>query len=52
MTIYNNKEISLIDTNVLVYAADETSEFHLSAKNIRDSGISGKENLCICPQIL
>jgi len=51
MTIYS-KEISLIDTNVLVYAADKTSEFHLSAKNIRDLGISGKENLCICPQIL
>ena len=33
MTIYDNKEISLIDTNVLVYAADKTSEFHLSAKN-------------------
>ena len=51
MIIYS-KEISLIDTNVLVYAADKTSEFYLSAKNIRDLGISGKENLCICPQIL
>ena len=51
MTIYS-KEISLIDTNVLVYAADKTSKLHLGAKNIRDLGISGKKNLCICPQIL
>jgi predicted nucleic acid-binding protein len=45
-------ETSLLDTNVLVYAADETSPFHPAAKAIREKGLRGKISLCICPQVL
>lgn len=31
-----SNETALIDTNVLIYAADETSPFHQSAKDLRD----------------
>jgi predicted nucleic acid-binding protein len=34
-------ELALLDTNILVYAADETSEFHVPAKAIRDRGVQG-----------
>ncbi|RZB36062.1 MAG: hypothetical protein SRB2_02567 [Desulfobacteraceae bacterium Eth-SRB2] len=45
-------KISLIDTNVLVYATDGTSPFHEAARNLRDKGLNGEVSLCICPQIL
>jgi predicted nucleic acid-binding protein len=45
-------ETSLLDTNVLVYAADETSPFHPAAKAIREKGLRGEISLCICPQVL
>ncbi len=45
-------ETSLLDTNVLVYAADETSPFHPTAKAIREKGLRGEISLCICPQVL
>jgi len=32
-------ETALLDTNVLLYAADGTSAFHQSSKHLRDSGI-------------
>jgi len=44
-------EISLVDTNVLVYAADETSPFHQVSKDLRDSGLRGEVSLCVFPQI-
>ena len=34
-------EFALLDTNILVYAADETSEFHAPAKQLRDRGVQG-----------
>jgi len=40
-------EASLLDTNVLVYAADETSPFHPTAKAIREKGLRGEISLCI-----
>jgi uncharacterized protein len=44
-------ETAVIDTNVLVYAADGTSAFHQPSKHLRDSGIQGEVSLCIFPQI-
>ena len=45
-------EISLLDTNVLVYASDETSPFHQASKNLRERGLKGEVLLCVSPQIL
>ena len=45
-------EYALVDTNVLVYAADKISPFHQSAKTLRDKGLAGKSSLCVCPQVL
>ena len=35
-------ELALLDTNILVYAADERSAFHASAKQRRDRGMQGE----------
>lgn len=43
---------SLVDTNVLVYAADETSQFHQISRSLRDKALRGDIRLCIFPQIL
>jgi uncharacterized protein len=45
-------ETALLDTNILVYAADSTSVFHKPAKILRQRGLAGKASLCICPQVL
>ncbi len=45
-------ELALLDTNILVYAADETSEFHAPAKQLRDRGVQGDIPVAISPQIL
>jgi hypothetical protein len=45
-------EISLLDTNVLVYAADETSPFHQASVALREKGLKGEILLCVCPQVL
>ena len=45
-------EIGLLDTNILVYAADETSPFHQSAVALREKGLRNEISLCICPQVL
>lgn len=50
MTIFNT--IALLDTNVLVYAADEASPFHQRSRSLRDRGLSGQISLCVCPQVL
>ena len=44
-------ETALVDTNVLVYAADGTSPFHEPSKDLRDKGLRGEVPLCIFPQI-
>lgn len=41
-----------MDTNILVYAIDEISPFHLASRILRDKGIAGEVNLCVCPQVL
>src|SRR5438105_6983752 len=45
-------EVALLDTNILVYAADETSEFYVPAKEIRDRGVQGEIPVAVSPQIL
>jgi predicted nucleic acid-binding protein len=45
-------ELALLDTNILVYASDETSEFHASSKLLRDQGVRGDIPVAVSPQIL
>ena len=45
-------ELALLDTNILVYAADEMSEFHAAAKQLRDRGVQGDIPVAVSPQIL
>jgi predicted nucleic acid-binding protein len=45
-------DITLLDTNILVYAADTTAEFHQPARELRDHGIRGELPLAVSPQIL
>src|SRR5262249_32347809 len=45
-------DIAVLDTNILVYAADEASEFHFPAKTIRDRGVQGDIAVAVSPQIL
>jgi toxin-antitoxin system PIN domain toxin len=42
----------LLDTNILVYAADQTAEFHEPSKQLRDRGFRGEVPLVVTPQIL
>lgn len=51
MTTSNNGT-GLVDTNVLVYAADTASPFHAACKALRTKGMKGQSNLCVCPQVL
>jgi predicted nucleic acid-binding protein len=45
-------ELALLDTNILVYAADAMSEFHVPAKQLRDQGVQGNIPVAVSPQIL
>jgi predicted nucleic acid-binding protein len=44
--------IALLDTNIIVYAADTSSPFHQNSKNIRDNALLGNIEVCVCPQVL
>jgi uncharacterized protein len=43
---------AMLDTNVLVYAADAGSPFHEAARQLRDRGVRGEIALVVCPQVL
>lgn len=45
-------EVALLDTNILVYAADELSEFHVLSKQLRDRGMQGNLPVAVSPQVL
>lgn len=45
-------EVSLLDMNVLVYAADTNSPFHILSMALRERGLRGDLPLCVCPQVL
>ena len=42
-------ELTLLDTNILVYAADETSVFHTPSKQVRDRGMQGEIPVAVSP---
>ena len=45
-------ELGLLDTNILVYAADQASPFHQAARILRQKGLRKELSLCVCPQVL
>ncbi len=47
-------ESALLDTNVLVYAMDETSAFHAASRKVvlRACDTAAEERLCVTPQVL
>ncbi len=45
-------ETALIDTNVLLYAYDETSPYHSESLQLVERGRKGEIPLCITPQVL
>lgn len=45
-------DLVLIDTNILIYAADTTSSFHATASTILERGAGGVIPICISPQVL
>ena len=52
MTISTSEKIGLIDTNILVYRADQDSTFHLPSVNLINRGLRGDILLCLAPQNL
>ena len=45
-------DIALLDANILVYAADETSTYNQATKLLREKGLKDEIPLCVCPQVL
>ena len=52
MTISTSERIGLVDTNILVYRADQDSTFHLPLVNLISRGLKGEVLLCLTPQNL
>jgi len=42
----------LLDSNILIYAADSHSQFYTQCKALITRGLKGEELLCVCPQVL
>ena len=47
-----SKDRALVDTKVLVYAADTSSSFHERSRRLRDRGFRGEVPLVVTPQVL
>jgi predicted nucleic acid-binding protein len=45
-------KVCLLDTNVLVYAADKNSPFFEGSRKLIESGFAGEIDLCISPQTI
>ena len=45
-------DYAMVDTNVLVYAADTSSPIHESSWQLRDRGFRGEIPLVVTPQVL
>jgi len=45
-------DVALLDTNILVYAADELSVLPVPSKQIRDHGMQGDIAVAVSPQLL
>ena len=52
MTISASERIGLVDTNILVYRADQDSTFHLPSVNLINRGLKGEISLCLATQNL
>ena len=52
MTISMSEQIGPVDTNILVYRADQDSAFHLPSSNLINRGFRGDIALCLAPQNL
>ena len=51
-TSEHSADLTLIDTNVLMYSADTAAAFHKQAKQLRDRGIRGELPLAVSPQAI
>lgn len=51
MTI-SDAEVALLDTNVLIYAADRSAAFHEVAEALCNRGLRGEVSVAVSPQIL
>ena len=45
-------DIALLGSDVLIYAYQSLSALHEQAKALRDRGMDGGIQLCVCPQVL
>lgn len=52
MTISTKLQMGLVDTNILVYRADQDSAFHEPSVNLIRQGLKGDIPLCVSPQNL
>ena len=52
MTISTSERMGLVDTNILIYRADQDSIFHLPSVNLINCGLKGEVSLCLAPQNL
>lgn len=52
MTISTNEKLGLVDINILVYRADQDSQYYLSSANLINLGFRGEIPLCLAPQNL
>lgn len=52
MTTSTSEKVGLIDTNILVYRADQDSTCHLPSVNLINRGLRGDISLCLAPQNL
>ena len=52
MTISTSERMRLVDTNILVYRADQDSIFHLPSVNLINCRLKGEVSLCLAPQNL
>ena len=47
-----SSNLVLVDANVIIYAHQALSEFHVDSKAILEKGRKGELPLCVCPQVL
>jgi uncharacterized protein len=45
-------DATFVDTNILVYAADQSAAFHSVCRALLDRGLLGQERLVLSPQVL
>ncbi len=47
-----SNRLALLDSNILIYALDSASVFHLKARSLRDEALKANIQACVCPQVL